>query len=70
MNTKSLRQEQNVRAIKEGLILGAVLAVVLFLGVVVAGQTFGQRCAKIHEKGTEPYRECVSELANGKKDSD
>lgn len=68
MNTKTLREEQNTRAIKEGFIAGSLLAVALFLAVIATGQTFGQRCAKMHEKGTEQYQECVSELANGKKE--
>lgn len=53
-----------------GFILGAVTAVVLIIGVVTTGSTFGQRCVKIFPKDSPEWHQCIKDLAAGKKEKD
>lgn len=43
--------------------IGLALAALLIILVVFTGQTFGQRCAVEHERGSSAWKECVLELA-------
>lgn len=60
----------DVAPIETGFILGAVTAVVLIIGVVATGSTFGQRCAKVFPKDSPEWHQCIKDLAAGKKEKD
>lgn len=47
-------------------LLLALFASALLLAVVFAtGSTFGQRCAKIYQKGTPGWTACINRLKSG-----
>lgn len=48
-----------------GMAWGGILGVALVVAVFADGQTFGQRCAVEHEKGTVDWSACVRTLAQG-----
>jgi hypothetical protein len=51
------------KAMAQGMIGGAIGAVVLIAYVFATGQTFGQRCAKMHPNGDDlTIRRCVYDL--------
>lgn len=47
------------------LIISMVMVLLVIAFVVAGGHTFGQRCAKLHEQGTEDWHLCVRKLAEG-----
>jgi hypothetical protein len=53
-----------------GFILGAIAAVILIIGVVATGSTFGQRCAKVAPKDSPEWHQCIKDLTAGKKEKD
>lgn len=52
-----------------GFATGTVLAILIFLFVLATGQTFGQRCEKMHPNGdVRKIEQCVDALAKGSSD--
>lgn len=49
------------KALPIGLLIGAVIILLVF----VTGQTFGQRCAKVYDKDTTEWCDCVERLSQG-----
>lgn len=37
----------------------------LLLAIVASGQTFGQRCAAVYDRGTTAHERCVARLSDG-----
>lgn len=58
-------QRSYEKAVKSGIVIGAVGDVVMIVLVFATGSTFGQRCAKVHAKDTPQWQQCVSDLAKG-----
>lgn len=51
------------KAITQGLIAGAACAILLIAYIIATGQTFGQRCARMHPNGDDlTIRRCVYDL--------
>jgi hypothetical protein len=51
------------RTAVQGAMIGVVCAVLLIAYIVITGQTFGQRCAKMHPKGDgAAISRCVHQL--------
>lgn len=53
-----------------GFCIALTMAVGAPVAVVAGGQTFGQRCAKVHERDSAPWSLCVSQLSKGVTDAD
>lgn len=60
----------NRAPIESGFILGAIGAAGLIIAMFVTGSTFGQRCAKLTQKGSPEWQQCVQDLSQGKKEKD
>lgn len=46
-----------------------IIAALFWVGIIVAmmfsGNTFGDRCARVHERDTPKFKQCVSAYARG-----
>lgn len=63
--TRMTFEERKARAIRLGLIHGAIAFVILIVFVFATGSTFGQRCDRMHPKDTIARDACVERLASG-----
>lgn len=52
-------------SITRAIIISGILSTLLVIVVVATGQTFGQRCAEVFEKGSNEWTQRVSDLKRG-----
>lgn len=65
MNGRDVANAVTAKAVEQGLIIGAVLAVVLIASVFIFGGTHGQRCAKIADGDAAEQELCVIHISKG-----
>lgn len=53
------------RELKNLSLITLLLAIVLYGWILLTGQTFGQRCAKVYAKKSSDWCECVERLSKG-----
>ena len=58
-------QDAHKLALLSGAVLGIILAVVIIIAVIMTGNTFGQRCAKVYTEDTQAWNECIARLSKG-----